>query len=153
MRRACASVLLLSAWLAFFGAWLALGTRSSSAQDVRGRVVVVVGRQVGLLNFGAPPPRILTTFTAPGFAQDVAAVPSSPLIAVSVATPCDSSNEVGGLRELSGVGADDASVCWSPDGSQLFVYGSTGARPVNAANGDEELLPFIAGFGATSWLP
>jgi len=54
---------------------------------------------------------------------------------------------------LSSVGADDASVCWSPDGSQLFVYGSTGARLVHAANGDVELLPFIAGFGATSWLP
>jgi Tol biopolymer transport system component len=58
-----------------------------------------------------------------------------------------------GLRQLAPVGADDASVSWSPDGTTLFVYGSTGARLVDAATGETDLLPYLAGFGATSWLP
>jgi Tol biopolymer transport system component len=57
-----------------------------------------------------------------------------------------------GLHQLAPVGADDASVAWSPDGSQLFVYGSTGARLVDASSGETQLLTFLAGFGAIAWL-
>ena len=58
-----------------------------------------------------------------------------------------------GLHQVAPVGADDASVAWSPDGSQLFVYGSTGARLVDASTGETQLLTFLAGFGAIAWLP
>jgi Tol biopolymer transport system component len=58
-----------------------------------------------------------------------------------------------GLRELAPVGADDASVAWSPNGRQLLVYASNGARLVDAATGDSETLGYLAGFGAISWLP
>jgi hypothetical protein len=58
-----------------------------------------------------------------------------------------------GLRQLAAVGADDASLAWSPDASQLFVYGSTGARLVTATSGETELLSHLTGFGAISWLP
>jgi Tol biopolymer transport system component len=58
-----------------------------------------------------------------------------------------------GLRQLAAVGADDASLAWSPDGAQLFVYGSTGARLVDANTGETDMLPYLAGFGAIAWLP
>jgi hypothetical protein len=51
------------------------------------------------------------------------------------------------------VGADDASLAWSPDGSQIFVYGTTGSRLVEVATGQTTPLPYLAGFGAVAWLP
>jgi hypothetical protein len=56
------------------------------------------------------------------------------------------------LRELAEVTEDDASLAWSPDGSQIFLYGSSGARLVDVASDNADLLPYIAGFGAISWL-
>lgn len=58
-----------------------------------------------------------------------------------------------GLRRLAPVGADDGSLAWSPDGSQIFVYGSTGARLVEVPSGETALMTYLAGFGAISWLP
>src|SRR5213082_549603 len=57
-----------------------------------------------------------------------------------------------GLRQLAAVGADDASVAWAPDGGQLFVYGSKGARIVDASTGETDVLPYLAGYGAIAWL-
>jgi hypothetical protein len=58
-----------------------------------------------------------------------------------------------GLRKLAAVGADDGSLTWSPDGSEIFVYGTTGARLVEVPSGQTTLLPYLAGFGAIAWLP
>jgi hypothetical protein len=58
-----------------------------------------------------------------------------------------------GMHRLANVGADYASLAWSPDGSEIFVYGSTGARLVEVANGETKLMSYLAGFGAISWLP
>lgn len=58
-----------------------------------------------------------------------------------------------GLHQLAAVGADDASLAWSPDGTELMVYGSTGARIVDSATGATDVLTFLAGFGAIAWLP
>jgi Tol biopolymer transport system component len=58
-----------------------------------------------------------------------------------------------GPRQLAAVGADDASLAWSPDGAAIFVYGSTGARLVDVASGQTTLLSYLAGFGAVAWLP
>ena len=58
-----------------------------------------------------------------------------------------------GMHRLANVGADDASLAWSPDGSEIFVYGSAGARLVEVASGEATLMSYLAGFGAISWLP
>lgn len=58
-----------------------------------------------------------------------------------------------GLRRLATVGADDGSLAWSPDGSEIFVYGSTGARLVEVPSGETTPMTYLAGFGAISWLP
>jgi len=58
-----------------------------------------------------------------------------------------------GLRQLPDVVDDDPSVAWSPDGTQLLVYGGWGSFLVDAASGDATSLPFLAGYGSVAWLP
>jgi hypothetical protein len=48
---------------------------------------------------------------------------------------------------------DDPSTAWSPDGSQVLVYGGWGSFVVDAATGSAESLPFLAGYGSVAWLP
>src|SRR5205807_1881622 len=81
------SSLLLAAWLMLFGDSLPLSVTPAAAQTAGGRVLAVVGRQVSYLNFEAPRPRALTTFSAPAFAMDIGAVPSAAMAVVSVAEP------------------------------------------------------------------
>ncbi len=57
------------------------------------------------------------------------------------------------LHRLAQLGADDGTVSWSPDGSRLFVYGGAGSFLVDVATGDATPLGYIAGYGATAWLP
>jgi Tol biopolymer transport system component len=57
-----------------------------------------------------------------------------------------------GLRQIPDVLNDDPSVAWSPDGSQLLVYGGWGSYLVDAANGDSTLLSYLPGYGALAWL-
>jgi hypothetical protein len=58
-----------------------------------------------------------------------------------------------GLRRLAELGADDGSVVWSPDGSQVFVYSGSGSSIVDVASGEVARYPYLAGYGATAWLP
>lgn len=58
-----------------------------------------------------------------------------------------------GLRRLAELGADDGSITWSPDGTQIFVHGGTGSFLVDGLTGAVTPLPYIAGYGATAWLP
>jgi len=53
---------------------------------------------------------------------------------------------------LAAVSADDGTLAWSPDGSQLFVYGGTGSFIVDAASGAVTPLSFLSGYGSTSWV-
>jgi hypothetical protein len=57
------------------------------------------------------------------------------------------------MRRLAQLGADDGTVSWSPDGDELFVYGGAGSFLVELATGDVTPLGYIAGYGATAWLP
>jgi Tol biopolymer transport system component len=56
-----------------------------------------------------------------------------------------------GLRQLAALGGDDPSVAWSPDGSQLFVYGGTGSFIVDVTTGDVAEFPYLAGYGGAAW--
>jgi len=56
------------------------------------------------------------------------------------------------LRQVAQLSGDDASVAWSPDGGQLFVYGGSGSYIVDVATGDIAGYAYITGYGATAWI-
>ncbi|HET6319537.1 MAG TPA: hypothetical protein VFG86_24025, partial [Chloroflexota bacterium] len=56
-------------------------------------------------------------------------------------------------RLLAAIGADDPSLAWSPDSTQLFAYAGTGSFIVDVPSGDVASLPYIVGYGRTVWLP
>jgi Tol biopolymer transport system component len=58
-----------------------------------------------------------------------------------------------GLRQITDVLDDDPSVAWSPDGSQLLVYGGWGSYVVEPSTGSASALSFLAGYGSIAWLP
>lgn len=57
-----------------------------------------------------------------------------------------------GAVELAQVEGDDASVAWSPDGSELLVYGGGGSYLVDAASGSFQLVSYLVGYGSIAWL-
>jgi hypothetical protein len=58
-------------WGVCFGATLPLPTPTSPVEAEQGRLLGIVGRQVGWLNLKAPRPQVLTTLDSPAFAMDV----------------------------------------------------------------------------------
>ena len=56
-------------------------------------------------------------------------------------------------RLLATLGGDDASLVWSPDGSQVFVYGGSGSAIIDVSSGEVASYSYLAGYGATAWLP
>jgi hypothetical protein len=56
-------------------------------------------------------------------------------------------------RLIAEVGADDATVAWSPDATQLFVYGGTGSFIVDLGTGEIAAFSYLAGYGTTAWVP
>jgi len=57
-----------------------------------------------------------------------------------------------GLRRVAETGADESSVAWSPDATQLFVYSGTGSFVVDVQSGEVTPLTFVKGYGPTVWL-
>jgi hypothetical protein len=55
-------------------------------------------------------------------------------------------------HELAQVEGDDASVAWSPDGSQLLVYGGGGSYLVDVDSGNFQVLAYLVGYGSIAWL-
>lgn len=58
-----------------------------------------------------------------------------------------------GLRRVAETSADEPSISWSPDQTQLFVYSGTGSDVVDVASGAVTPLAFLTGYGPTVWLP
>jgi hypothetical protein len=57
-----------------------------------------------------------------------------------------------GLRQIPDVQDDDPSISWSPDGSQLLIYGGSGSYVVDAGTGAASSLSFLTGYGSVAWL-
>jgi hypothetical protein len=57
-----------------------------------------------------------------------------------------------GLRRVAETGADEPSVVWSPDQTQLFIYSGTGSYVVDAASGAVTPYTFVQGYGPVEWL-
>jgi Tol biopolymer transport system component len=55
-------------------------------------------------------------------------------------------------RRLAALAADDGMLAWSPDGSQIFVYGGLGSFLVEVATAEVTPLGYVAGYGAGAWL-
>jgi hypothetical protein len=57
-----------------------------------------------------------------------------------------------GMRRVAETGADEPSVAWSPDETQLFVYSGTGSFILEAASGAVTPLSFVQGYGQVVWV-
>lgn len=57
-----------------------------------------------------------------------------------------------GLRRAAETGADEPSVGWSPDQTELFVYSGTGSFVIDASTGGSTPLSFVQGYGPVVWL-
>jgi WD40-like Beta Propeller Repeat len=57
-----------------------------------------------------------------------------------------------GLHRIAETGADEPSVAWAPDASQLFVYSGTGSFILEATSGEVTPLTFVQGYGPVVWL-
>jgi hypothetical protein len=57
-----------------------------------------------------------------------------------------------GLHRVAGTGADEPSVAWSPDETELFVYSGTGSFILEAASGTLTPLSFVQGYGQVVWV-
>ena len=57
-----------------------------------------------------------------------------------------------GLRRVALTGADEPSVAWSPDATQLFVYSGTGSFILDANSSEVTPLNFVQGYGPVVWL-
>ena len=58
-----------------------------------------------------------------------------------------------GLHRVAETGADEPSVGWSPDQTQLFVYSGTRSFLIEATTGESTPLTFVQGYGPVVWLP
>jgi Tol biopolymer transport system component len=56
------------------------------------------------------------------------------------------------LHRVAETGADEPSVSWSPDASQLFVYSGTGSFIVELNSGVVIPLQYVVGYGPTVWV-
>ena len=57
-----------------------------------------------------------------------------------------------GLRRLAETGADEPSIAWSPDETQVFVYSGTGSFVLDANSGASTPLSFVQGYGPVAWV-
>jgi Tol biopolymer transport system component len=132
--RACLALLVVA--VALFGVPLGLPVQGAPRDvEITGRILAVVGRQVGWLNLDAPRPTVLTAFPAPTFALDVAAPARSTTAVVAVFAPYGGGNSADTAELLnldlragttspllgrSDAGESLTSPAWLPDGSVLL---------------------------------
>lgn len=56
------------------------------------------------------------------------------------------------LHRAAETAADEPSVAWSPDATQLFVYSGTGSFLVELSGGTATSLPYVQGYGPLVWV-
>jgi WD40-like Beta Propeller Repeat len=57
-----------------------------------------------------------------------------------------------GLHRVAETAGDEPSIAWSPDETQLFVFGGTGSSIVEVGTGTVTSLSFVQGYGPIAWL-
>jgi hypothetical protein len=109
----------------------------------RGDQVAFVAPQSGLNGRSDRPPLTLDALFGPAIAY-AHGIPWDPWV-VNV--------DGSGLRRVAETGADEPSVSWSPDQTQLFVYSGTGSFIIDATSGEVTPLSFVQGYGPSVWIP
>jgi Tol biopolymer transport system component len=104
--------------------------------------VAFVAPQSGVNGRSSEPPFALNTLFGPTTAY-AHGIPWDPWV-VNV--------DGSGLRRVAETGADEPSVAWSPDQTQLFVYSGTGSYSVEVASALVTPYSFIQGYGPVVWL-
>ena len=102
--------------------------------------------------FVAPQSGLTSRIEKPLFALDALL---GPAVAYAHGIPWDPwviNADGSGLRRVAETGADEPSVAWSPDQTQLFVYSGTGSFLIDIASGDVTPLTFVQGYGPVVWL-
>lgn len=127
-----------------------------------GTILAVLGRQIGILNFAEPRPTALTSVTSPSYALDLAAIPASPLVAISLVQPFgDPTGLLGAdivgfdrttsttrlLASRANVGETLSFPAWWPDGSALLFNRSSRT----SLSGTVELL-WMDGSAPMAWI-
>jgi len=110
--------------------------------STRGDQIAFVAPQSGIN--GHPP--------QPLFALDTL---FGPTIAYAHGIPWDPwlvNTDGSGLHRVAETGADEPSIAWSPDQTQLFIYSGTGSYIVEPDSGAVTPLKFVQGYGPVVWL-
>jgi hypothetical protein len=135
------------------------GLLATSSADGSTTVLVPFGRFPDIAYPRFAPAGDRVAFMAPegfvGGADGCGALALVPCIALAHGLPWDLwmvNPDGSGLALVAQVADDDASDAWSPDGTQLFVYGGSGGFLVDAASGSTQALPYLAGYGSSAWL-
>jgi Tol biopolymer transport system component len=108
----------------------------------RGDQIAFVAPQSGINGRIPAPSNALTTLFGPQVAY-AHGIPWDPWL-----VNADGSR----MRHVADTGADEPSIAWSPDETQLFVYSGTGSFILDVATNAVTPLSFVQGYGPVVWV-